>query len=237
MLGGVPTVLRREVTAQALDYASWVADLDSKREGMTNPGKKDVALREEAKRWEYLQSVRVGPPQVHNAQIELVPYNPDWPRTFEQRAEQIRAALGDMVLLLEHVGSTSISGLPAKPIIDIVLAVADSADEAAYVPPLGAAGYVLRIREPDWFEHRLLKSPQNDVNLHVFSQGCEEIRRMVAFRDWLRSHEEDRLLYQQTKQRLANQTWKYVQDYADAKSEVVAEIMSRALARRSDEHG
>ena len=91
------------------------------------------------------------------------------------------------VLRLEHVGSTSIPGLAAKPIIDIVLVVADSADEAAYVPALEAAGYVLRIREPGWFEHRVLNGPDTKVNLHVFSDGCPEIGRMLAFRDRLRT--------------------------------------------------
>jgi GrpB-like predicted nucleotidyltransferase (UPF0157 family) len=121
------------------------------------------------------------------------------------------------------------AGPSAKAVIDIVLAVAASADEGAYVPPLEREGYVLRIREPDWFEHRLLKSPAADVNLHVFSDGCEEIRRLLAFRDWLRTHEDDRTLYERTKQALAAQTWKYMQNYADAKSEVVTQILSRAL--------
>ena len=89
--------------------------------------------------------------------------------------------------LLEHAGSTSVPGLAAKPRIDIMLAVPDSADEPSYVPALEAAGYVLRIREPDWYEHRVFKGPDTDVNLHVFSAGCPEIARMLLFRDWLRT--------------------------------------------------
>ncbi len=104
-----------------------------------------------------------------------------------------------------------------------------SADESAYVPPLKGLDYVLRIREPGWFEHRLLKSPAADVNLHVFSDGCEEIGRLLAFRDWLRTHEDDRKLYERTKQELAARTWKYMQNYADAKSAIVSEIVERAL--------
>lgn len=105
----------------------------------------------------------------------------------------------------------------------------DSADERAYVPPMEAAGYVLRIREPDWFEHRLFKGPDTNINVHVFSAGSPEIARMLDFRDHLRASEVDRELYERTKRELATTTWAYVQDYADAKSEVVADIMTRAM--------
>jgi GrpB-like predicted nucleotidyltransferase (UPF0157 family) len=125
--------------------------------------------------------------------------------------------------------------LAAKPIIDITLIVRDSADEPSYVPPLEAAGYALRIREPHWLEHRLLKGPDTDVNLHVFSEGSVELDRMVGFRDWLRAHPEDRDLYERTKRELATRTWRHVQHYADAKTAVVEEIIARAgLPRRVD---
>jgi GrpB-like predicted nucleotidyltransferase (UPF0157 family) len=127
------------------------------------------------------------------------------------------------------VGSTSVPRLAAKPLIDIVLVVTDTTDEDAYVPPLEAAGYVLRIREPDWFEHRLFKGPDTNVNVHTFSDGCEEVDRMVGFRDWLRAHDDDRDLYLAAKRELAQRQWKYVQNYADAKSAVVREILARAL--------
>ena len=103
------------------------------------------------------------------------------------------------------------------------------ADESYYVPLLEEKGFVLRIREPDWFEHRVLKTPDIAGNLHVFSVGCEEIDRMLAFRNWLRSHDDDRRFYEETKRELAAQTWKDIQNYADAKSEVVQEILARAL--------
>jgi GrpB-like predicted nucleotidyltransferase (UPF0157 family) len=160
--------------------------------------------------------------------IALVEYDPAWPGLYEREAARIRAALGDDVRRLEHVGSTSVPGLAAKPIVDMVLAVPDSADEPAYVPWLEAAGYVLTIREPDWFEHRVFKGPDTNVNLHTFSDGCEEFGRMLAFRDRLRTNEADRELYERTKRELARREWKYVQNYADAKAAVVAEIMSRA---------
>ena len=176
---------------------------------------------------EELAAVRIGPPEVLNSQIHLAPYDPEWPRLYEREADRIRAALGERVIVLEHAGSTSVPGLSAKPRIDIILGVADSAEEAGFVPFLEAAGYVLRIREPDWHEHRVFKGPDTDVNLHVFSVGCAETTRMLGFRDHLRANEADRSLYERTKQDLAQRTWKYTQHYADAKSEVVEEILGR----------
>lgn len=173
-------------------------------------------------------AVTVGAPKLLNSTIDLAPYDPAWPLLFDRLAKQIRAALGDRVLLLEHVGSTSVPGLSAKPIIDMVLAVADSSDEDAYVQPLEAIGYTLRVREPDWYQHRVLSPPDIPGNLHIFSNGCEEINQMLVFRDWLRTHTNDRLLYEQTKRDLATRTWKYIQNYADAKTEVVQQILARA---------
>ncbi|HEY5489246.1 MAG TPA: GrpB family protein [Candidatus Limnocylindrales bacterium] len=177
---------------------------------------------------EEIAAARIGPPEIHNSTIYLAPYDPEWSRLFEREERRIRAALSDRALLIEHAGSTSVPGLSAKPIIDIVLAVADTTDELAYVPAMEAAGYVLRIREPDWHQHRLFKGPDTAVNLHVFTIGCTEIERMLFFRDHLRSDEADRTLYENTKQELARRTWKYVQHYADAKSGVVEEILTRS---------
>ena len=137
-------------------------------------------------------------------------------------------SLGERALLIEHVGSTSVPGLAAKPTIDVLLVVADSADEDAYLPALEAAGYVLRIREPDWHEHRMLVDRVASVQVHVVSEGCPEIERWLIFRDRLRSDTADRELYERTKRELAARTWRYVQNYADAKTEVVEEIIARA---------
>ena len=181
-----------------------------------------------SKRERELRKVTIGEPWRVDGQITLAEYDPSWPALFDREAERIRAALGDEVRLLEHAGSTSVPGLAAKPIIDIVLAVPDSSDEASYVPALEAAGYVLRIREPDWYEHRVFKGPDTNINLHVFSEGCEEIALMLSFRDHLRTNEADRELYERTKRELAAREWAYVQDYADAKTDVVKQIVARA---------
>ena len=177
---------------------------------------------------ERLRRVTLGSRETHNDTIYLAEFDPGWALDFAKLKREISGALGEKVLLLEHVGSTSIQGLAAKPIIDLLLMVEDSRIEQDYVPPLENIGYVLRIRETDWHEHRLLKTPQPFGNLHVFSRGCEEVERMILFRDWLEANPEDRILYEKEKRRLAAKKWKYTQEYADAKSEIVTKIMERA---------
>jgi len=178
---------------------------------------------------EYLRAHTIGELKPLSAPLILVDYDPDWPRLFRTEADRIQTAIGGRALRIEHVGSTSVPGLPAKPIIDIVLLVSDSANEADYVDALEKTGYQLRIREAEWYEHRLFKGPENRTNLHVFSQGCPELDRMLVFRDWLRSNEADRELYAQAKRLLARQQWKYTQNYADAKADVIEGIRARAL--------
>lgn len=164
--------------------------------------------------------------------IEVVPYDAAWPRLFAAEEAKIRAALGADALLIEHVGSTSVPGLAAKPVIDVQLAVRDSADEDSYRPVLERAGYRLIVREPQWFEHRLFKGAAPETNLHVFPAGCAELDRCRLFRDWLRVSSQDAALYARTKRELAAQEWAHVQDYANAKQGVIAEIMARAEAWR-----
>lgn len=180
---------------------------------------------------EQLRAIQVGDLIPLAGPIQLVAYDREWPNQFEGEAKRVRAALGDQVLLLEHVGSTSVPGLAAKPRIDVLLVVAHSSDEPRYVPLLEAVGYVLRIREPDWYEHRMFNRSDAAINLHVFSSGCPEIDRMLLFRNWLRQHPADRELYERTKRELARHDWKYIQNYADAKTAVVEEILARAQGR------
>ena len=162
--------------------------------------------------------------------ITLAEYDPSWPALYEREEARIRSILGDRVVRIEHTGSTSVPGLAAKPIIDITMTVADVTDEPAWVPDLVAAGYrqVIREREPEWWDHAVLKGPDTNVNLHVFSAGCSELDRMAGFRDWLRTHDDDRKLYESTKRALASREWTYVQEYADQKTAVVEAIAARA---------
>jgi GrpB-like predicted nucleotidyltransferase (UPF0157 family) len=176
---------------------------------------------------ERLKAVVIGDAADHG-RIVIVGYDAAWPQRFREEATKIRSALGQRVMRLEHIGSTAVPGLPAKPIIDILLVVEDSADEDSYIPGLEHVGYQLRVREPDFEEHRMLRTAEKDVHIHVFSVGSSEIQRHVLFRDHLRQHEADCQRYAAHKRDLARQAWPTMQHYAEAKSEVIAQIMSRA---------
>ncbi|WP_456696336.1 GrpB family protein [Aeromicrobium sp. P5_D10] len=160
-------------------------------------------------------------------EIVMAEHDPRWAARYESERGRIVAALGDRVLRIDHIGSTSVPGLAAKPIVDIDLSVADPDDEAAYVPDLERAGYVLRVREPG---HRMLRTPERDVHVHVCPLGSDWEQRHLVFRDRLRDNPDDRQLYENVKRSLAGRTWSDMNDYADAKSDVIAQIMSRALA-------
>lgn len=159
--------------------------------------------------------------------ITVVDYDVRWPALFEELAGRIRGALGTVALGVEHIGSTSVPGLAAKPIIDILLTVADVQDEDRYVPGLVDAGLELRVREPG---HRMLRTPQRTAHVHVYEPDAPQAQAYRDLRDRLRGHPEDRALYARTKQALARQHWADMNEYADAKSDVIAEILSRARA-------
>jgi GrpB-like predicted nucleotidyltransferase (UPF0157 family) len=174
----------------------------------------------------------VRPPRGHEGPIHLAPSDPAWPLQYLEVADRIERALGQVEVVVEHVGSTSVPGLAAKPVLDVLLLVPDPADEGAYVAALEAAGFLLHVREPDWHHHRLLRAENPHVNLHVFAVGSPEAERMLLFRDRLRVNQDERALYEQTKRRLAAEAWRRVQDYADAKSEVVEGVIARARAEQ-----
>ncbi len=181
---------------------------------------------------EQIRTHTIGELQPLSSRILIKDYDPQWPEIFQREASRILAVLGSRALRIEHTGSTSVPGLAAKPIIDMLLVIANSADEDAYVPALESAGYVLRIREANWHKHRMFNGPEADINLHAFSAGCPEIDRIMLVRDWLRSNSADRDLYARTKLALARREWKYVQNYADAKSAVIEDILGRASVGR-----
>jgi GrpB-like predicted nucleotidyltransferase (UPF0157 family) len=177
-----------------------------------------------------LRAAWVGEPPRLTGKIQVVDYDPEWPRLFQREAHRLNEVVGERVVQLEHIGSTSVPRLAAKPIIDILLIVPDSSDEPSYVPDLEAAGYVLVIRGPEWHQHRCFKGPDTNINLHVYSPGCPEIERYLSFRDRLRRHPEERANYQRVKRELSERDWTHVQQYADAKTEVVEAIIARAQA-------
>jgi GrpB-like predicted nucleotidyltransferase (UPF0157 family) len=171
--------------------------------------------------------------EVEPQAIVVVDYDPAWPGRFRREEAKIRAALGEAALSVEHIGSTSVPGLAAKPIVDILLVVEDSGEEASYLPALEEAGYVLRVREPDFHEHRMFRTPEKDVHLHVYSAGSPEIERYLLLRNRLRENGEERELYVGTKRELARRDWPSMQHYAEAKTEVIEGIIARAAAARS----
>ncbi|WP_107657553.1 GrpB family protein [Nocardia suismassiliense] len=164
---------------------------------------------------------------IEKRDIRIVDYDPAWPQRFTEEHARIARALGTTARRIDHIGSTSVPGLAAKPIIDIDVCVPDVEDEAAYLPPLLAAGYQLRVREP---AHRMVRTVQRDVHVHIATVGSDWERRHLLFRDWLRHNVHDRAAYEQLKRQLAQQNWPDMNAYADAKGSLIAEITQRAEA-------
>ena len=164
--------------------------------------------------------------------ISLASYDDGWPGDFERVAARIRAALGWRALQVEHVGSTSVVGLPAKPIIDVDLIVADPAAEGAYLPALVGAGFVLRVREPWSWEHRMLRHEEPRCNLHVFGPAAPEPVRHRLFRDWLRGNPDDLVRYRDAKveaAEAANAAGEHTMQYNARKQAVIREVYDRAF--------
>jgi GrpB-like predicted nucleotidyltransferase (UPF0157 family) len=172
----------------------------------------------------------VGEPPGRWKSIVIEEYDPAWVDRFAVAGAALHDVLGDLIVTVEHVGSTSVPGLAAKSIIDIDLSIVDTATESRYIPALEGLGYRLVLREPWWYGHRMLVSSAEDVHLHVWPQGAPEPVRHRLFRDWLRSHPEDRDLYASTKQRLAKDTAAQPGDYNLAKNDVIDDIYARIFA-------
>ena len=167
-------------------------------------------------------------------EVNLHEYDNTWPTKFRIHADIIKDALGQVALLIEHIGSTSVPNLAAKPIIDILLVVRNSGNEALYLPALECAGYELRVREPDFDEHRMMRTAERDVHLHIFSSGSQEIDRYLIFRNRLRNSTHDRARYEALKRSLAKRDWVDINDYAKSKSQVVESIISAGRHERKD---
>ena len=179
---------------------------------------------------EQMAAALVGEPPATWQSIIIEDYDPAWADRFAAASSLLGEALSGLIIAIEHVGSTSVPGLPAKPIIDIDLLIEDTADESRYLPALEELGYRLVLREPWWYGHRMLVSPAEDVHLHVWPAGAPEPVRHRLFRDWLRAHSADRDLYAATKRRLARDTVHRPGDYSLAKNDVIDDIYERIFA-------
>ncbi|WP_404288644.1 GrpB family protein [Glutamicibacter arilaitensis] len=166
------------------------------------------------------------------AEIEIDDWNSAWPEQFQLLAERIQEAIGWHALVIEHVGSTSVRGLPAKPIIDIDLVVADPNNERSYIPALERAGFELRVREPWWFGHRVLRHEDPACNLHVFGFDSPETIKHRIFRDWLRANPTERELYANAKREaadLSREAGEHSMQYNARKEAVIRAIYQRAF--------
>jgi GrpB-like predicted nucleotidyltransferase (UPF0157 family) len=171
-----------------------------------------------------------GPPRAVG--IEVADSDPQWPRQYSVLAARIREALGWRVLQLEHVGSTSVPGLAAKPVIDIDLTVADPGREQDYIPALEKIGFRLVVREPWWYGHRALRADEPRCNLHVFGFDSPELVKHRIFRDWLRGNPGERDRYVAAKREAAseaNARGEHDMQYNARKQQVIREIYHRAF--------
>jgi GrpB-like predicted nucleotidyltransferase (UPF0157 family) len=172
----------------------------------------------------HLDSVLIGGRE--RVTITIADYDPAWPARFERERARIGHALaGGVAVRIEHMGSTAVPGLAAKPIVDILVTVADSDDERAFAPALIRAGYELRVRECG---HRMFRTPERDVHVHVWADDDAEVRRHLAFRDHLRRSPADRDAYAALKRELARRDWEDMNEYAAAKDEFIRAVTARA---------
>jgi GrpB-like predicted nucleotidyltransferase (UPF0157 family) len=161
-------------------------------------------------------------------EIVLVEYDAAWAERFVIERQRISEALGSIARMIEHVGSTSVPGLAAKPVVDIQVTVDDPNDEASYGPALERAGYEIRVREPD---HRMFRTPERDVHVHIWKANSDDERRHLIFRNHLRRHAEDREAYEYLKRELAPQ-FQDTNEYAQAKTTFIEEIVVCAKTDR-----
>jgi GrpB-like predicted nucleotidyltransferase (UPF0157 family) len=167
----------------------------------------------------------IGGPEKRSIVIE--PYRSTWPATFQEHRRRIEDALGSVASRVDHIGSTAVPGLVAKPIIDIQVSVPDVEQESSYLQPLLAAGYLLRVRESG---HRMFRTAELDVHIHVCDAGSDWERRHLLLRDWLRRSADDRDAYAALKTELQREGWETMNHYADAKTVLISEMTARADA-------
>jgi GrpB-like predicted nucleotidyltransferase (UPF0157 family) len=166
---------------------------------------------------------------VEHRAIRIFEYDASWRAKFQHHAHRISGALGDLPHRIEHIGSTAVENLAAKPIVDMLLIIPDPSDEGSYMPALRALGYQIRVREPDFHEHRMVRTPELDVHVHIFPDGSAEIDRYILFRDYIRSHEQSRREYEALKRKLSAEDWTDMNAYAAAKSDFIEGIINKAL--------
>jgi GrpB-like predicted nucleotidyltransferase (UPF0157 family) len=160
--------------------------------------------------------------------IEVVNYDPRWPGKFKRMRQRLVHALGPEAVQIEHIGSTAVPGLAAKPIIDIQVSVADVEDEDAYRAAIESCGFVLRYREAG---HRYFRPPPakpREYQLHVCTVGSRWEREHLLFRDFLRTHAEEAAQYETVKHDVAGHHRDNRIAYMDAKQPFIAQMLTEA---------
>jgi GrpB-like predicted nucleotidyltransferase (UPF0157 family) len=180
----------------------------------------------------YLDEVLVGGREP--VEVVIAEYDEAWPARFESERRRLASALGDDAVMVEHIGSTAVPGLAAKPIIDILVTVEQVDPDEKYTHRLEALGYVLRVREPD---HRMFRTQARDVHVHVWPVAHEAVESYLVLRDWLRYDEASRLLYERRKRELAGREWADMNHYAEAKSDVVVGILEAGMSAKRQRRG
>ena len=161
--------------------------------------------------------------------LVIVPYNPEWPLLFCRLGSMLREALGPIALRIDNIGSTSITGLAAKPIIDIQISVADFEPLDLYRLPLEKLGYVFRATNPELTKRYFREQPgERRTHIHVRRWGSWAEQLALLFRDYMRSHNEDAQAYAKLKYDLAEKYQEDRQGYTDANAPLIWEIMRKA---------
>jgi GrpB-like predicted nucleotidyltransferase (UPF0157 family) len=161
--------------------------------------------------------------------VEIAPYDPIWPARFAQLGRELRAGLGTTALRIDHIGSTSIPGMAAKPIIDIQISVAVFEPLDVYRLPLERLGYVFRADNTERTKRYFREAPGTPRrHIHVRRAGSWAEQFALLFRDYLRTHAEEARLYESLKYQLATKYREDRQGYTDAKSPFIWEIMTKA---------
>jgi len=163
--------------------------------------------------------------------LELSPYDPGWPVFFESEKRRIEQAIGRVILAVEHVGSTAVIGLPAKPIIDIAIALRDYEDGFQCVAPLAELGYLYKGEHGIAGRHFFrTNGEQVKVHIHMTAMSHPEWRNHLAFRDFLRSHPDAARQYAALKHELKATCGAHREKYTEAKAGFIASVLRKAGA-------
>jgi len=165
-------------------------------------------------------------------QVTVFPYDPQWPAAFERGAAEVNAALGESLLAIHHIGSTSIPGIHAKPIIDMLAVAGDLSEVDQRAQRMQEIGYVAMgefgIPGRRYFRRDNAAGVRTE-QVHAFAANSPHIRRHLAFRDFLRSHADLAQEYSELKQHLARAHPFDLEAYMDGKDAFIRETEARAL--------